>query len=225
MTKVKAALIHTLISICVISLFAIIVFFIWYPKPFAAISGVIEPLKLLILIDVIIGPLLTFVVYKKNKKYLKLDLTLIALMQIAALFYGAYTIYNGRPSMVVMHNGEFVYLIEEFSNHEQLTVDELKPGLFTKPKLAYIESTKFVDVYNAYSDMQPIEDYDKRLLPYSLNSANMKAKFTNKIEEIDDLLSQYDSDDIAFFKLDKEGSKYYVLYSKSHNAIVDYLRF
>lgn len=225
MTKVKAALIHILISICIISLFAIVVFFIWYPKPFVAISGVIEPLKLLIVIDVIIGPLLTFVVYKKNKKYLKLDLTLIALMQIAALFYGVYTIYSGKPSMVVMHNGEFLYLSEKFADHEKLIFDELKPGFFTQPKLAYIKGTEFVDVYNAYSDMQPIEDYNETLLRYSLNRENMAAKFTSKTEEIDDLLSQYDSDDIAFFKLDKQGSKYYVLYSKSQNAIVDYLRF
>ncbi len=225
MTKLKAALIHLLISICIIGLFSLIVFFIWYPKPFAAISGVIEPFKLLILIDVIVGPLLTFVVYKKNKKYLKIDLTLIALLQIAALVYGVYTIYNGKPSMVVMDKGEFIYLTEKFANHENLIVDELKPGFFTQPKLAYIESSKFVDVYNAYSDMLPIEDYNKNLLSYSLNSANMKAKFTSKIEEIDNLLSQYDNDDIAFFKMDKEGSKYYVLYSKSQNAIVDYLRF
>ncbi len=225
MTKIKAALVHVLISIFVISIFASIIFFIWYPKPFVAISGVLEPLKLLIIVDVIIGPLLTFIVFKKNKKYLKLDLTLIALFQLVALGYGIHTIYNGKPSMVVMYNGQFNYLSEKFSNHDQLKFDELKPGIFNQPKLAYISIINSNDIYSAYGDMKPLGTFEESLLSYSLNSENMKAKFKNKADEIERLTSKYGEKDIAFFLLDKDGSKYYVFYSKSKKKIVEYLKF
>ena len=85
MTKIKAALIHLFISIIVIGLFFAMVYFIWYPKPFFDISGVIEPFKLLIFVDVIVGPLLTLIVYKKGKKNLKLDISIIAVFQLVAL--------------------------------------------------------------------------------------------------------------------------------------------
>ena len=225
MTKIKAVLIQILISLVIISIFALVVFYIWYPKPFVEISGVLEPLKLLVIVNIIIGPMLTFIVYKKDKKHLRLDLSLIVLMQIVALGYGIYTIYNGRPSMLVMHNGEFYYLSVKFSNHSELKFDELKPSIFTRPKMAYISKTQSVDIYSAYSDMLPIENYDETLLPFSGNVENMQAKFKNKTKEIDLLVAKYNSDDIAFFQLDKEGSKYSVVYSKSKNAIVDYLKF
>lgn len=225
MTKFKAAFIHLLISILVVGVFLAIVITVWYPKPFFDISGVIAPIKLLIMIDVIVGPCLTFVVYKSNKKYLRLDLLLIAIMQIAAIFYGAYTIYGGRPSMVVMHNSQFHYLSEKFSNHDQLEFKQLKPSYFTKPQIAYIDSTESLDIYSAYADMLPVDNYEKSLLAYSLSIENVKAKFKGKVDEIDVLVSKYNSQDIAFFELDKDGSKYYVIFSISQNSIIDYLKF
>ena len=225
MTKIKAALIHIFISALVIGLLLLIIFTIWYPKPFVSISGVIEPLKLLILVDVIIGPLLTFAVYKKGKKYLKIDLALIAIMQISALVYGVYTIYGGRPSMVVMHKGQFHYLNQKFSNHNDLKFDDLKPNLFSKPKLAHIVNTQSLDIYSTYVDMLPIENQEQSLLPYSLNSENMKAKFTGKAAAIDAISKAYDGQEIVYFTLDKDMSKYYVVYSLTQKSIIDYLEF
>lgn len=225
MTKFKAAFIHILLSILVIGLFVLTIYFVWYPKPFFVISGVSEPLKLLVLIDVIIGPLLTFIVYKKNKKYLKLDLLLIAIMQIAALSYGVYTIYGGKPSMLVMHNGQFHYLSQKYAKHDELKFDELKPSFFSKPKMSYIVTTQSLDIYNTYVDMLPIDDIKNRLMPFSLNSENMKAKFKGKIKAIDKISEKYKDEEIVYFNLDKDMSKYYVVYSLTQKSIIDYLEF
>ena len=46
-------------------------------------------------IDVILGPLLTLLVYKQGKKTLLFDLTVIVLLQISALGYGLWTISQG----------------------------------------------------------------------------------------------------------------------------------
>ncbi len=47
-----------------------------------------EIFLLLLLIDVVLGPLLTLIVYKKGKRTLVMDLAVIAALQLAALTYG-----------------------------------------------------------------------------------------------------------------------------------------
>ena len=188
-------------------------------------SGVIEPFKLLVLVDVIVGPLLTFIVFKKGKKSLKFDLGFIALLQIAALIYGSYTVYNGRPSTVVYNNGQFHYLIEKFAKNNELVYPELKPSIFSKPKMAYIKSYNDLDIYNGYAYFEPISNYETMLKPYSLTVDNMKAKFTGKKSEIDKLTQLYNKDEIVFFNLNHKGSMMYVVYSINRNKILDYLKF
>jgi hypothetical protein len=51
--------------------------------------------------DVILGPLTTLIIYDRKKKYLRLDLAAVILVQSAALAYGLYTVYQGRPAHLV----------------------------------------------------------------------------------------------------------------------------
>ncbi|WP_180169008.1 TfpX/TfpZ family type IV pilin accessory protein [Acinetobacter sp. YH12021] len=88
---------HIAIS-CVIALIAmLLVFFIWYPTPLATAVGVTHIFLMLLAIDVIIGPVLGFIVYKEGKKTLKMDLTVIIVLQLCALGFGLYSIAEGRP--------------------------------------------------------------------------------------------------------------------------------
>jgi hypothetical protein len=69
--------------------------------------GVTEIFLILLAVDIIIGPLLTLVVYKPGKPGLKLDLSIIALLQIAALIYGMSTVFAGRPVFIVYNQDRF----------------------------------------------------------------------------------------------------------------------
>lgn len=73
---------------------------VWYPAPLFRAVGGLEIFLILLGIDVILGPLLTLVVFKTGKKTLKFDLAVIALVQVAALAYGVYTLLAGRPVYV-----------------------------------------------------------------------------------------------------------------------------
>ena len=225
MTKIKATLIHLLISLFVIGLFVLIVIFIWYPKPLFVITGVIEPLKLLVLIDVIVGPMLTFIVYKKYKKYLRIDLSVIALIQIMALGYGIYTIHNGKANLIVFHNGEFNYLMEKYAHDEDLNFNELKPHIFSSPKIAYVESVLSNDLYTSYTSFVPIDDdYFSIVLSFSLSVENMKTKLTDKEEDINKLVDKYKNEEIVFLLLKRDEIRQYVVFSITQNRIVDYLK-
>ena len=59
------------------------------------------PVFILIGVDLVLGPLLTLIVYKQGKPGLKFDLSFIAAVQVAALIYGSYTLHSERPHFLV----------------------------------------------------------------------------------------------------------------------------
>ncbi|WP_180048372.1 MULTISPECIES: TfpX/TfpZ family type IV pilin accessory protein [unclassified Acinetobacter] len=95
--------ISALIACCIIS----VIFLLWYPGALASAEGVTYIILMLIIIDVIIGPALGFLVYKENKKTLKIDLGVIIILQITALSYGVYNIAQSRPIWIVQAGSIF----------------------------------------------------------------------------------------------------------------------
>ncbi len=95
--KWRASVIHFVLSGILALLCFILVFFLLYPAPLAQATGVENLFILMLAIDVVLGPALTFIVYKKNKKTLKMDLLIIVIIQLSALIYGIYAMYQGRP--------------------------------------------------------------------------------------------------------------------------------
>lgn len=105
--RLKFFLGHLLISVIIALAALALVFFVWYPSPLAKAAGVTHVFLMLLVIDVILGPLLGLLVYKEGKKTLKMDLTVIILIQIAALSYGLYSIAQARPVWIAFNNDRF----------------------------------------------------------------------------------------------------------------------
>jgi hypothetical protein len=97
----KAALSHFALSALVVLALAAIMWFIWYPAPLFQAVGGVEIFLILIGCDVVLGPLLTFVVFNPPKKSLKFDLAVIVAIQLCALIYGTFSLWQGRPVYVV----------------------------------------------------------------------------------------------------------------------------
>ncbi|MGM1003870.1 TfpX/TfpZ family type IV pilin accessory protein [Acinetobacter haemolyticus] len=98
--RLKFFLSHLSISFLIALLVVGIVFFLWYPSPLAKAVGVTHIFLMLIAIDVVVGPILGFIVYKEGKKSLKFDLAVVILLQLSALSFGVYSIAQGRPVWV-----------------------------------------------------------------------------------------------------------------------------
>lgn len=106
---IQFALKHLFFSILVASLVAFVVFQIWFPYPFREIAGGKDLFWLIVSVDVVCGPLLSLVLYNpvKSKKELFLDLSIVVLIQLAALCYGLFNLYNARPVAMVFEVDRF----------------------------------------------------------------------------------------------------------------------
>lgn len=107
MTRWKASAIHFAISFVVLGLIVAVVVWRWYPPQLFAMAKAGELLSILAGVDLVLGPLLTLLVYKQGKKSLKFDLSVIALLQIAAMVFGLLTVWQSRPAYLVATSDRF----------------------------------------------------------------------------------------------------------------------
>ena len=105
----KAASIHFFGSLLVAAMAASLVFGLWYPFPYRELSGGRELFWLVVSVDVMCGPLLTFVLFNPAKPRAELlrDLGLVALIQLGALGYGLHTVWQARPLFLVQEVDRF----------------------------------------------------------------------------------------------------------------------
>ena len=97
LTRWKAFGLHLAISALVAGVVVALVVVLWYPPPFFAAMGGAVLLRLLIGVDVVLGPLITLVVFDPAKPRLAFDLITVVVLQIAALAYGGYVMFDARP--------------------------------------------------------------------------------------------------------------------------------
>jgi hypothetical protein len=105
--RARASAIHLAISVAVAAIAALQIFLVWYPNPVQKAMGANGLFWLILTVDVILGPLLTFVVFNPSKKSLKMDLALIGLVQVIALSYGMHTMYQGKPAYISFAKDRF----------------------------------------------------------------------------------------------------------------------
>lgn len=130
---------------CLIALAILIwVFFVWYPFPLAKAVGVTHIFLMMLAIDVIVGPLLGLLVYKEGKKTLKFDLTVIILIQLSALYYGVYSIAQGRPAWLVYNVDRFelVRKNEIVEQHIHQAKPQFQQISWFKPQFVAVEFSK-----------------------------------------------------------------------------------
>ncbi len=107
--RLRAAGIHLMSSLIVAAIAASVVFLVWYPWPYRIISGGEDLFLLLISVDIVMGPLITLAIFniKKPRKELKRDLSIIVVLQLAALGFGLHTVYMARPVVLALEVDRF----------------------------------------------------------------------------------------------------------------------
>lgn len=155
MSRYLAAFYHLLISLAVFVGLAYLVLFVWYPDFFYTIDGGWEGMRIIIFVDLVLGPCLTLVVYKAGKKGLKFDLTCIGLLQVSCLAAGLWVVYSERPTFFVFYEGHFYSTNQDtYERYGQLPPD---PASFQQATPVPVVATV---------PENPIEEADLRKILY-----------------------------------------------------------
>ncbi|MCU4397312.1 TfpX/TfpZ family type IV pilin accessory protein [Acinetobacter junii] len=225
---------HLIISFFVALITIGCVFFIWYPSPLTKAVGVTHIFLMMLMIDVIIGPLLGLLVYKEGKKTLKMDIGIIILIQIIALNYGLYSIAQGRPVWLAYYVDRFQLIRNNEivdKNIGEALPQYQNPSWF-KPQYVGVEFAQdkqirnddmFAEVLGGISVAQKPERYVpldkvKNQIQKRAQSLETLNKFNDKIS-VQKTLSQYPQA-TAFIPLKANSIDMTVLVNKEKGEVV-----
>ena len=119
---------HLLLSLGILVALSAFIAFVMFPGALFTSAGGIEGFKIIAGVDMVLGPLLTLVIYNRAKpiKELLRDLAIIGAIQIAALSAGMYVVHNSRPAAVTYAFDQFYTTkANEFDADNSVRPDEL----------------------------------------------------------------------------------------------------
>ena len=117
--KLLAFGVHFIVTALMAAVAAALIFLVWYPHPFELMVRGLELFELVVMCDLALGPLLSFVVFNraKTRRALTIDYTIIGIVQIAGLVYGVNTVAESRP----------VYVAFSTDRYEVVAARDLRP--------------------------------------------------------------------------------------------------
>jgi hypothetical protein len=97
--RLKAFGLHLLGSTSALSVILGGLYMGWYHWPGWHLTDVAPVVMVMVGVDVVLGPLLTFIIARASKPRRELvrDIAVIVAVQLAALIYGSMSLWNGRP--------------------------------------------------------------------------------------------------------------------------------
>ena len=191
MSRYRASLIHLLISAFLVGNVMGLVLWVWYPSPTFEAVGAFSIIRLLIGVDLVLGPLLTLIVFKQGKPGLKFDLTVIALTQIVALIYGTYTLYREKPDYMVFSIDRLEFVSRNLIDQSQIRYDELRNSEVTELIRVFARAPEDPAEFQVYLDsvvMDGKPDLEARpefWEPWAAGTETIR----NQMKSLDDLVT------------------------------------
>ncbi len=134
MNRWKASATHLVVCIVIAISVLLLMVLAWFPPPYFSAQGGKDLLLLIVGVDIVLGPLITLIVFKQGKKGLRFDLAVIAILQLSALAYGIFAISKARP----------VYMVYAIDRFEIINASAIDPTDMTKAALEEFKTLPFV---------------------------------------------------------------------------------
>ena len=195
-SAVTAMCLHFVATLLVAFIVAALVFGVWYPHPYRAMSGGTELFFLVIGVDIVCGPLLTLVLFNptKPKREMVVDLGLVVIMQLTALSYGIWTVQQARPLYLVHEVDRFKVIaladidVQELNNLPKI----LQIHLFKGPQTTGLrEANKAEREIVMFESVQGGRDYGERPSFYAIYDATRALAAYQKAKPISDFVKKY----------------------------------
>ncbi len=150
-SRQKAFFSHLGISLVIFLVVLYFIVFEWYPQPFFSTDGGWQGVRLIAAVDLVLGPLLTLIIFKPGKPGLKMDVSIIAAIQFAALLSGLYVVQNERPVAKIFQDGNF-YIVTGYDMAERkISLDDLEQYRVGGAITIYLD---LPDDYAAFAQLQ-----------------------------------------------------------------------
>jgi hypothetical protein len=209
--RLRAATIHLALSALVATFAGVLVFALWYPYPYSEVSGGGELFRLVVGVDVALGPLITFFIFSRAKPraVLRRDLLVVTLLQVAGLAYGLWTVSVARPVHMAFEKDRFT--VVHRVDIPQALEAKAPPGValapWAGPTLVAVrplaDSEKLEVTLAALAGLpiaarpdlwQPYESARPAVLAAAQPLAGLKARFPQHAAAIDDVLRKAGTD-------------------------------
>lgn len=197
--RIKVALRNLIISQLIIILFLVFAYVTWFPYSFSTLGGFTKTALMLVFVDLVLGPLLVFIVFKEGKKYLKFDINVLLGIQIIAFAFGAYSLFLKHPAYAVFTGDRFtltnvseIYPYQPW--HKDFSRLFLSSPMLVIAKLPDDEQQKSNLILDIVLNQQP--DIDKRPQFYHAFAAHIDTVFSKSLS-----VENVFSDEIAKQKL------------------------
>ena len=181
----------------------------WYPGVLFEAEGGWSGIKLMAAIQLVLGPSLTLIVFNhtKAKKEIVFDLSVIAIVQISALIWGGLQVYSVRPVAMVMWEGSFYTVTEDYYDKQAISLKNIAGYSDEKPLIIYAETDHSVKQLKEITRLN-----GQKIPPYAQVHLYQSVK-----ENVDNVLSHQLSDDLLFtyFKQEKTEAKQHVFLGKA----------
>lgn len=163
-SKLKATGIHLLISLAAFLIVLWLILGDWYPQPFFTTSGGWHGIRLMALIDLALGPLLTFIIYNtaKSAKAKVFDFTVIGIVQLSAMLWGGHTVYQTRPVAMVYWERTMFTVSADYLALQNRSLSDLPPTIGNLLPMYYTQTPDNVD-----DKQQMLKLIEQRIPPYA----------------------------------------------------------
>ena len=223
--KLKATSIHLFISLNILLFILYLILFHWYPEPFFTAQGGWQGIRLMAFVQLVLGPSLTFIVFDhlKQRKVIISDLSIIAVVQAAALIWGGYQVYTQRPiAMVFWHDAFYTVTSDDYTEQGIDNPDFSKfsahvpPLIYSRPLSTEAEMEQFtrlteksIPVYAHVSLYENIEDNLSSIFSRGVDIEEVMSKNASMRAELEKIVQG----NVA-------GYNYIALNAKYHNMVL-----
>ena len=240
----QAFAIHFALSALVFAILVALMVVWWFPGELFLLDGGWQGLKLVAIVDLVLGPALTLVLWNPKKPSLVFDICVVAAFQIAALAYGFVTTYDQLTVAMVFTESTFVSLsnAEHREASEILLEKEITPVALSEfesghPTLVLTPSPDMYsfgqyleDLFNGYPEARERNDLyinlaDGRdsMKESALDQATLEELGWDKAVQQEVIAKGFNETNLEFYKFETRYAKGVAIFDATSMDILDYL--
>ena len=237
MNRFGAVLLHFLLSALVLGGVLLLVTIFLYPDFYFRVERAGQMMKVLTLVVIALGPFATAIIFKPGKPGLKMDMCILAGLQVAAVLFGLCVLYQHRPLYLVSTGSQFRVVVASEIDLHSLTDPALQVGLSDAPKLVYADANEQDRQDILWEALGGGKDLDVRPQYYEPIDGHLEMIRDRAIPLTRDILDDQESaeleaflsrqqgtlDDFLYYHVKARGHFYLAAFSKSDFELKDIL--